>query len=198
MKRLPVFLDMSNKKALVVGGGKAAFIKIKNMLLFDIDITVISRDFLEDIKYIKNIKCIKKNFECSDVLGFYIVIAAVNDELNQIIYNTAKKNNILCCATGRGFKGDFIFPSCYKNDELTVAVSTNGAYPLLAKKICGNISSDLSEKISFLRDIRIFVLDTFNKNLQNKILNELIEDSIIFSENYKEKIYEIIKRYKNE
>ena len=196
MKNLPVFLNMENKKVLIVGGGNAALIKIKKLIDFDCDVTVISNNFLIDILEFKNIKIIKKDFEEKDIEGFFLVVAAAENSVNKFVYECAKNKGILCSVSGGDIKGDFIFPAHKKNDRLTVALSTDGAYPALAKKLCSKIDVSLGDRINFFEEKRKFVIkNVSDKNLKKKILSEIIDDDVIYSENYIEKTENILKRY---
>ncbi len=47
MKTLPIFLNLKEKKILVVGGGNAAFIKIKTVLKTGADIYVIAKEYAQ-------------------------------------------------------------------------------------------------------------------------------------------------------
>ena len=98
----PVFLNIENKKCLVIGGGKVALRKINKLLKYKARITVISKNIIEEIKLLegKNLEIIEKEFEENNNLEylkkFFLIVAATNDKkLND---NTAKiciKENIL-------------------------------------------------------------------------------------------------------
>ena len=58
----PVFLNIENKNCLVIGGGKVALRKINKLLEYKASITVISKNIIKEIKLLKNIKIIEKEF----------------------------------------------------------------------------------------------------------------------------------------
>ena len=55
MGYFPLYVDISNKNCVVVGGGNTAARKIKKLLLFDAKIKVIAPDICEEISEIKNL-----------------------------------------------------------------------------------------------------------------------------------------------
>lgn len=97
MPYFPFFIDIENKPCLIVGGGKIALHKIKKLLSFSPDITVVSADFCSEIAHMENLKLIKRNFKADDTEGMSIVIAATDDEsVNSEVSEICKEKNILC------------------------------------------------------------------------------------------------------
>ena len=76
----PLYVDISNKNCVVVGGGNTAARKIEKLLLFNAKVTVIAPDICEEITKIKDIKIIKRKFEDSDLNGAFIVVGATDDD----------------------------------------------------------------------------------------------------------------------
>lgn len=196
MKGLPIFINMEDKKVLVVGGGNSAFIKIRKLLDFQCDVTVLAKDFLPEIRELKGINIINKSFEEKDIENFFIIVASADVKTNELVYNCAKAKGILCSvSTGKG-SGDFIFPAHRRNDRLTVTVSTDGGFPALSKKLCSKIDLSLGTKIEFFERKRREVIDNIEDlALRKKVLNEIIEDDIIYSDDYIGKTENILKRY---
>ena len=78
---------------------------------------------------------LEKEYSSSDIENSFLVIAATdNKEVNQTIYNDAKKRNILVSLSDDTEHSDFILPSSKNYDDITISVSTNGKSPALAKK----------------------------------------------------------------
>ena len=59
MSYFPLFIDLKNKKVLIIGAGKIARHKIDLLKEFEADITCISKDKEE----IENVQLIQKNIE---------------------------------------------------------------------------------------------------------------------------------------
>lgn len=195
MAKLPVFLEIEKKKVLVVGGAVAAFIKVKTLLAFDADIILVSENVLEEIKEeIKKeekLEIYERKFSQSDLDGIFIVFAMADENTNYEVYRESKKRGILC-AMANG-SGDFILPAHKKEGSLTIAVSTNGKYPLLAKKICDDFYFSKQE-LDFLENQRRLVIKNEpDKNERRKVLREILNASLDKAE-----IENIVRRYKNE
>ena len=78
-----------------------------------------------------------RKYEKADIKDFGIVIVAVDDiPLQEEIFNESKTYpNCLCNSVDSVNYCDFIFPSYIKKDDLTIAVSTSGSSPAMAKHL---------------------------------------------------------------
>jgi len=139
MGYFPAFFKLDNKKILIVGGGNIAYEKLEHLLDFTKDITVISQDFNQDMmEKIKqeNLDFEKRAYVTGDIKEYGIVIVAVDDiPLQKEIFEESKLYNCLCNSVDSVEYCDFIFPSYIKKDDLTIAVSTSGASPAMAKHL---------------------------------------------------------------
>ena len=78
MTLFPFFEDIDGKRFVVIGGGKVAKGKVRRLLLFTDNITVISEN--TDIDFVP---VIKRSFTESDILsGDYIIAATDSEETN--------------------------------------------------------------------------------------------------------------------
>jgi len=159
MKYFPAFIKLDNKKTVIIGGGHIAFEKLEKLLQFTTDITVISKDISNSMQEL----CAKyqipftiKNYEKGDVNGYDIVIIAVDSlELQKDIFEETRSSRILCNAVDSVDYCDFIFPSFIKEGDLTIAVSTSGASPAMAKYLRRYIQKILPSNISdFLKEMK--------------------------------------------
>ncbi|MBS4959761.1 MAG: bifunctional precorrin-2 dehydrogenase/sirohydrochlorin ferrochelatase [Clostridiales bacterium] len=180
MKKVPIMLDLSGKKVLVVGGGKAAQIKIENFVDCGCEIQVVAPKITENIEFFVNqgkVSWRRKQFSFSDFEGVSLVVAAADEWVNQIVFQQAKLAGILC-STVQG-TGDFIFPSAKQVEDLTIAVSTNGKYPLLAKKIVEQADYSAAKQLDTLDRIRKAARKSIkNHRLRNEFLNEVLVRNI--------------------
>jgi len=128
MKFLPVVLNISGKKILIAGGGKAAFQKIKVLRKFikAENIKVVAPDILRGIKN-SGCRYEGKRFSPADLNGVFLVYACTDDgRINAGIRREAHKRGILVNAVDDPEKCDFISPAIYKKGFMSVAVSSNG------------------------------------------------------------------------
>ncbi|WP_345993065.1 bifunctional precorrin-2 dehydrogenase/sirohydrochlorin ferrochelatase [Sulfurimonas sp. HSL-1716] len=159
MSYFPAFMKLDGRKILIVGGGKIAYEKLEHLLCFTTDIEVIAQSYsapmLERIKE-RNLAYEQRAYLQGDIEGFSIVIVAVdNIPLQAEIFEESKKHNCLCNAVDSVDYCDFIFPAYIKKDDLTIAISTSGASPALAKHLKKYLFDLIPSGISdFLREMK--------------------------------------------
>ena len=152
MNYFPAFLKIDQMKILIVGGGKIATEKIEKLLDFTTNIEVIAAHYSDEmLSHIidHNLPYRTKNYETGDVEGFDIVIIAVDDlSLQEEIYDETRNMRTLCNAVDSVAYCDFIFPSYVKEGDLTIAISTSGASPAVARELKHYIRKVLPENIA--------------------------------------------------
>jgi precorrin-2 dehydrogenase/sirohydrochlorin ferrochelatase len=159
MAYFPAFLKLDNKKILIVGGGNIAYEKLEHLLDFTKDIHVIAQEYsAEMLQRIKseNLEYEKREYKEGDIKDFAIVIVAVDSiQLQAEIFQESKKYNCLCNAVDSVDYCDFIFPSYIKKGDLTIAVSTSGASPAMAKHLRQYLQNMIPDTISeFLQEMK--------------------------------------------
>lgn len=140
MKRYyPIMLDISNKECVIFGGGNVALRKVRTLLEYNANITVISNKICEQLLSIEKegkIVCILKNYEPNSINSAYLIFAATDDnEINKLIYQEAQSKDILVNVVDSIELCNFIVPSVLEQGDLTISISTNGKSPLMAQKI---------------------------------------------------------------
>ncbi len=133
-------VNLNKRKILFVGGGSVAARKLKTVLAFKPEITVISKGFSNEIKELsasKKIKIIEKAIEENDINdSFDFAFICTNDkETNSRISRICKEKNILINVADSPKDCDFFMPATIVNDDFTIAISTKGKNPSLSKKI---------------------------------------------------------------
>ena len=131
----PLFINLENKKILVIGGGKVATKKIEKILEYGADITVVTENVVEEkLLKLENVK-IENNQKIENdkakieklVKGYFLVIAATdNEELNENIANVCDSNEILINNVSSKIKMNAMFGGIVKNSEFQIAISTSG------------------------------------------------------------------------
>ena len=159
MAYFPAFINFDNKKILIIGGGYIAYEKLDHLLDFTKNITVISKELSEDMMKLiqeNSLKHTIKPYEKGDISGYDIIIAAVDDfDLQESIYKESRNYQCLCNCVDLQQYCDFIFPSYIKRDDLTIAVSTSGASPAMAKHLRIFLSKIIPESIGdFLKEMK--------------------------------------------
>ncbi|MBN2816714.1 MAG: bifunctional precorrin-2 dehydrogenase/sirohydrochlorin ferrochelatase [Campylobacterales bacterium] len=159
MSYFPAFLQLEGKKILLVGGGNIALEKLEKLLDFTHNISLISLEFSPQILSLitqHNLKYKKAAYKEGDISEYAIVIVAVDDiKLQESIFYESKNYKCLCNAVDSTAYCDFIFPSYIKEGDLTVAISTSGASPAVAKRLKEYIKGVLPQNLnSFLQEMK--------------------------------------------
>ena len=134
-------MELSKQSILLIGGGEVAERKLDLLLKANASVTIVSPEFtsyIEGLFVNKNINPIKDYYNIKHLTSssFAFVIAATNDEsLNEQIAKDANDNKILVNVVDKPKICDFIFPSILERGPITVAVSTGGSSPVLARML---------------------------------------------------------------
>lgn len=147
---------------MIVGGGKVAERKCSALMSAGAEITIISPELAGRLKKYKEknlIKHLQRNYRSSDIKPAFLVIAATNSEAtNKKIAADAKAFKKLLNVVDVPSLCSFIAPSVFRRGSLTIAISTGGASPALAKAIRkeleGLYGPEFSKILRILRDIR--------------------------------------------
>ncbi len=123
---LPISLNITCKKILVVGGGRIADHKICFLEQFTRNITVVALGVCDSIKA-KGCSFKEKPYEKSDLEGAFLEYACTNiRELNLRIKTDTETLGILTNVVDNPGLCDFVSPAIYKRDHFTIAVGSNG------------------------------------------------------------------------
>lgn len=135
----PLGLDISGKECLVVGGGKVSERKVKRLLEFQAKVWIVSPSLtplLERWVEEGRIKYCCGRFSSTLIKGQTLIFATSDDsELNQRIVRLAERRGIPANCALPGKASSFVVPSLLRRPSFTVAISTDGHAPALAKKI---------------------------------------------------------------
>ena len=182
MKYFPFFLQLDKLPCLIVGGGTVAERKLDLLIKAKADITILSLEFTDYILELakkNNITC-KKGKYSPEILKdkkYKFVISATNDvSLNEQVAKDCSKENIIVNVVDQPDICDFIFPSILERGDITVAVSTGGASPVLARVLRTKLETMVPAGYGKLAEIvsanRIKVREKMTKFSSNKIFWE--------------------------
>ncbi len=169
MSYLPLFIETTGKKCLIVGGGKVASRKLIPILKTKMKVTLISPEVIEEIELNfqknKNLKIIKRKFEPEDIEGQFLIIAATNEKTtNQKIAKLSKDNNILVNMAEDSLSGNTLIPSVVDRDPIKIAVSSGAASPILTRLVKTKLETVIPYSFSKLADIMMEYRDVVKKN----------------------------------
>ncbi len=127
MKRnfLPISIDISSEKILVIGGGQSALKKIRILQRSNAILEVIAENIIDDIRAL-GIVCREKSYEKSDLKGYLMLYSCTNNEiLDQQIAADAREAGILVNVHDNPALCQFVSPAIYQYGNISVAVSSN-------------------------------------------------------------------------
>lgn len=193
-------LRISGREAVVIGGGRIAFRKVQGLLDADARVTVVSPELTDGLVRLAEtgeISWRPKHFSSEDLEGALLIIAATNNRQTNLAVKKHASANQLVNLADDFEESDFQVPSVVKRGKLTIAVSTSGASPTLAKKICGQLEQLFDERyeshLEFLassrKEIKASVKDD---TVKRKILREIAEESFLVSEHREERFARLL------
>lgn len=153
----PVFLNVRGKRCVVVGGGEVALRKAKALLERGALVKVVSPTLCPELKRLAKIKIIStlsKAYEPDDLKGAFMVIAVTDESnTNKEIADEARRQKILVNVVDNAEQSDFIASSCLHRGNLSIAVSTAGKSPALARKVRSRLEQYFGEEYASLTDL---------------------------------------------
>ncbi|MEJ2110335.1 MAG: bifunctional precorrin-2 dehydrogenase/sirohydrochlorin ferrochelatase [Acidobacteriota bacterium] len=135
---LPLFFK-NGLSCLVVGGGRVASHKIRILLDSECRVTVVAPRisvYVADMANKESLHWIERKYTEGDCRGHQLVIAATpSREINLAISEEARNLGIPINVVDDPELSTVIFPAIWRENSLSVAVSTAGAAPFLAAEI---------------------------------------------------------------
>ena len=164
----PVFLDITDKRCLVVGGGKVAERKVAMLLQFNAHVIVVSPVMTKTLLKLGEegkIEYFQRTYTAKDLDNTALVFACTdNSAINNKIKKEAARKNIPVNVVDTPDVCDFIVPSIIRKGDLTIAISTSGELPLLSKKLRQKIeeivTDDYLEYLHIMGEFRKHLMKT--------------------------------------
>lgn len=164
----PVFLKIGERKCVVVGGGQVARRKVSTLLKHGADVAVISLKVCSELDRLAQngeIRLIRRAYQSGDLKGAFIAIAATDDgNVNRQVSLEARKTAVLVNVVDDSTNSDFIVPSHISRGDLTIAISTAGRSPALARKIRLRLEKEFGDEYGNL----VLLIDEVRTELREK------------------------------
>jgi uroporphyrinogen-III C-methyltransferase (EC 2.1.1.107)/precorrin-2 dehydrogenase (EC 1.3.1.76) len=155
----PAFLRLQSRPVLLVGGGEIALRKWRMLARAGAAVTVVAPTLHEELaeqvqrgvlSYIDGV------FDAAQLDGCWLAVAATDEvEVNAAVAAAASERGIYVNVVDDAQRSSFIMPAIIDRAPVTVAVSTDGAAPVLARRLRERIESllpaRLGELAQFLR-----------------------------------------------
>ena len=160
MTLYPVFLKLEGRRCLVVGGGKVALRKVRDLVAAGARVVVVAPEFVDELEEMAgDVELVRREFEPDDLDGATIAVAATDSaSTNERVYREARKRGVLTNVVDTPDLCDFFLPARARWDNLEIAVSTLGRSPLAARLIRDLVKDAIRDEhlklIEFLADVR--------------------------------------------
>ncbi|MBE0479438.1 MAG: bifunctional precorrin-2 dehydrogenase/sirohydrochlorin ferrochelatase [Dehalococcoidia bacterium] len=135
----PLFLNLQDRKCVVVGGGEVAERKVTSLIDHGASVTVISSSLSPGLAKLAaegKIQVRSRDYRDGDLSGAILAIAATDDSsVNKNVACEGHECGVLTNVVDSPDDCQFIVPAIVRRGDITVAISTGGTSPALARKL---------------------------------------------------------------
>lgn len=154
MEHFPLFLNLRGRRVLVVGAGLVAARKIALLLSAGARITVVAKSAHPSVRAQADQGHVTLHlcpFEAQWLQGVWLVIAATNDEaLNAAVAQAAAARQLWCNVVDDAARSSAQVPAIVDRAPVTIAISSGGAAPVIARRLRERIESLVEPSIAWL------------------------------------------------
>jgi precorrin-2 dehydrogenase / sirohydrochlorin ferrochelatase len=154
MSYYPIFLDLTGRRCIVIGGGGVAERKIEGLLAAGAEITVVSPEISEGLRRLlaqRSINHMPRKYEHGDLAGYALAFVATDDPATAAtVFSEARASGIWVNCADVPSCCDFILPAVIRRGELAVAISSGGASPAATRAIREELESYLTQEFAQL------------------------------------------------
>ncbi|MDR2714285.1 MAG: bifunctional precorrin-2 dehydrogenase/sirohydrochlorin ferrochelatase [Coriobacteriales bacterium] len=162
----PAFLDLKDRRVLVIGAGNVGQRKIENLAEQGADVHVIAPQttpLVKDLAAENKITYHARAYQKGDLKKAFLVVCATdNAEVNRAVYEEAEELGTLLNMVDYPPYCNFIVPSTLKRGPLQIAISTGGASPVVARTIRRQLEETYDDTwgdyVTLLGEVRPLVL----------------------------------------
>ena len=156
MQALPLSLKLAGQPCLVVGGGEVARRKLEPLVAVGAELVVVAKEVSPGVRELcesHGARIEERPFAPDDVAGRLFVIAATNDaETNEAVSRACAQRRVLVNCVDDGERSTALFPAIVDRGSVTVAISTGGASPTLARRLRERIETVVPSAAGDLAD----------------------------------------------
>ena len=158
MDLLPLFLNLSGRHVLLVGGGRVAEGKLRQLLAAGARVRVVAPIISSGIRA-AGVECLERGFVPADLDGVWLAVAAANPDVNREVATTAETRRIFVNAVDDPPNATAFLSGVVRRDGVTIAISTSGDAPaltaLLREGLDAVLPADLKAWLSTAREQRV-------------------------------------------
>ncbi len=144
--RFPLFVDLTGRNAVVIGGGRVGCRRAEVLRRFGAVVTIVSptlRIGLEDVRHIP------RAYQEGDLAGAYLAVAATSDAgVNSAAGQEARRLGILFNRADAPDQCDFFFPAVCEGSGIVAGVAGDGSDHAAVAQAAQRIRKVLSPNIN--------------------------------------------------
>lgn len=176
---LPVFLDLTNRVVLVVGGGRVGRRKARAVRDAGGTVRLVCleprpADAGDDIDWRA------EAYREEHLDGVALVCAAANPQVNRLVAADARGRGLWVNVADEPGEGNAHLAATLRRGGLVVAVGTGGAAPSLARRLRDRLDSELDDAfaswVALLAELRPVVLEQIPDESLRRVLFERLSD----------------------
>jgi siroheme synthase-like protein len=127
---LPIFLNLTGRAVLLVGGGRVAEAKLRQLLATGARVRVVAPAIGSFIRA-ANVDVVERGFVASDLDGAWLVVAAATPDVNRAVAEAAEPRRVFVNAVDDPANASAFLSGVVRRDGVTLAISTDGNAPAL-------------------------------------------------------------------
>lgn len=186
--RYPMMVDLSEKIVKIMGGGEVARRKGLALRKYCNHLYVIAPEINRDLEFANCIYSEVKEEHLND--ADFVIICTNNESINERLAAACKERNIWYLLASDEKNSEIIFPGVLDLGELQFCVTTNGAYPALARQIKEDaLIKYMKYDMEYLKELKRFRKIVIDNNLDKQLLYDVLDLNV-------EELKEYIGRYK--
>jgi precorrin-2 dehydrogenase/sirohydrochlorin ferrochelatase len=154
----PIFVNTTGRRVLVIGGGRVADEKVRGLLAADVAVTVVSPALHPQIAVEKaygRIEHVCRPYVEEDLDGDWdwVMVATDDGAINAEVAAACGRRSIWVNSADDPANCDFILPAIVRKGRITLAASTGGASPALARRLREELDAYLTDEMPALADL---------------------------------------------
>jgi precorrin-2 dehydrogenase/sirohydrochlorin ferrochelatase len=149
----PVSLDVTGRACLVVGGGRVAARKARNLLDCGALVTVIAPSLAPEMEALTDrLQAVElRPYASGDAARFRLVVTATGlAHVDGAVHEDAEAAGVWVNSADDRAHSSFILPAVYRDGAVTVAVSTGGVSPAFASWLRDRLAAECGENAGAL------------------------------------------------
>lgn len=157
MRHFPVFLNVAGRRVIVSGAGECAIAKLRLLLKTEANIIVFG---LEPEEQVRNwaaegrLTLVERALEAGDAMCSVMLYAANEDDVEDArVAKIGRDAGALTNIVDNLEDSQFITPAIVDRDPVTIAIGTEGAAPVLARRIKADLEERLPASLGILARI---------------------------------------------